>query len=142
MRVLLDSDVILDLVLSRDPHFANAYEIFIAIARKEFQPFVAAISVLNINYFAEKEKGREFALIEIEKLLSLVAVCSTTEAMLKNTLTSPITDYEDAVQCESAMAEKLDSIVTRNLKDFENSPIPVYSPGEFLKILKNESNST
>ncbi len=135
MRVLLDSDVILDLILKREPHFPNAHEIFRAIARREFQPFVAAISVLNVNYFAEKEKDRAFALIEVEKLLSLVRVCSTTEDLLVEALASPVTDYEDAVQCASAVAEGLDAIVTRNTKDFDKSPIAVYSPVEFLDLL-------
>ncbi len=139
MRILLDSDVILDLVLSREPHFVNAHAIFHAIARNEFLAFVSAIAVLNVNYFAEKENNRSFALIEIEKLLSLVNVCATDEAMLKSALHSPITDYEDAVQCASAVAENLDGIVTRNAKDFENSPIPVYSPAEFVEILQDKT---
>lgn len=136
MRILLDSDVILDLVLSRQSHFADAHEIFRANARNEFRAFVSAIAVLNVNYFAEKENDRAFALIEIEKLLSLLTVCAVDEKMLKKALISPVTDYEDAVQCESAMAEGLDAIVTRNLKDFRNSPIPAYSSNEFLKILR------
>lgn len=139
MRVLLDSDVILDLVLSRQPHFANALTIFHAIARKKFTAFVSAIAVLNVNYFAEKEHDRSFALIEIEKLLSLVSVSSVDGMMLKNSLSSPVTDYEDAVQCASAMAEGLDAIVTRNTKDFTNSPIPVYSPTEFLEVLQKQT---
>jgi predicted nucleic acid-binding protein len=139
MRVLLDSDVILNLVLSRQPHFAEAHSIFRAIARKEFVAYVSAIAVLNVNYFAEKENDRSFALVEIEKLLSLVSVSSVDEKMLKSSLNSPVTDYEDAVQCASAMAENLDGIVTRNLKDFVNSPIPVYSPADFLEVFKKES---
>ncbi len=138
MRILLDSDVILDLVLSRQPHFADARAIFHAIARREFLAFASAIAILNVNYFAEKEKGRAFALIEIGKLLLLISVCPTDESMLRNALTSPVTDYEDAVQCESAMAMNLDGIITRNTKDFENSPIAVYSPGEFLHTLVRE----
>ena len=141
MRVLLDSDVILDLVLSRQPHFADAHAIFQAIARNEFIAFVSAIAVLNVNYFAEKENDRAFALIEIEKLLSLVGVSPVDGTMLKSSLRSPVTDYEDAVQCSSAIADGLDAIVTRNVKDFKNSPVTVYSPVEFLDVLKNETGS-
>jgi len=135
MRALLDSDVILDLVLSREPHFPDALEVFRAIAKERFAPFVTATALLNVNYFAEKEKGRDFALIEIEKLLSLLTVCSTGASALKKALASPINDYEDAVQHESAIVHNLDAIVTRNLKDFKNSAIPVYSPAEFLEVL-------
>jgi predicted nucleic acid-binding protein len=137
MRVLLDSDVILDLILERKPHFDDAHLIFKAIARREFEPYVTSIAILNVNYFVEKERGREFALIEIAKLLNLLDVCVTTKSMLVNSLKSPITDYEDAVQSASAMAEGLDAIVSRNTKDFEKSPIRVFSPSEFLHILDN-----
>ena len=97
------------------------------------------IAVLNVHYFAEKENDRKFALIEIGKLLSLVRVCTIDETMLKSSLVSPISDYEDAVQCASAVAAGLDGIVTRNTKDYANSPIPVYSPVEFLEMLNTET---
>lgn len=141
MRVLLDSDVILDLVLCRQPHFAAAHAIFQAIARKELVAFASAIAILNVNYFAEKEKGRPFALVEMEKLLSLVSVATVDESMLKTSLSSPVEDYEDAVQCASAMAANLNAIVTRNTKDFVNSPLPVYPPEELLRVLDAESEN-
>ena len=134
-RVLLDSDVILDLILAREPHFQDALDIFREIATERFEPYASAIAVLNVHYFAEKEKDRKFALIEIEKLLSLVRVCTIDEAMLKKALVSPISDYEDAVQCAAAVAAGLDGIVTRNTKDYALSSIPVYSPVEFLQML-------
>lgn len=139
MLVLLDSDVILDLVLEREPHFDDALQVFKAIARNEFRPYATAIALLNVNYFAEKENGRDFALIEVEKLLQLLTVCVTTGTMLKSSLISPVTDYEDAVQCESAVAAGLDAIVTRNKKDFAKSPLPVYSPAQFLRVLQSET---
>ena len=55
--------------------------------------------------------------------------------MLQNALTSPITDYEDAVQNECALAENLDAIVTRNTKDYKNSSVKIYSPTEFLQMI-------
>ncbi len=48
-------------------------------------------------------------------------------------------DYEDAIQCASAIAESLDAIVTRNIKHYKKSPIQIYSPTEFLEVLQNES---
>ena len=70
---------------------------------------------------------------EVQKLLQLVEICPVNSNILHQALLSPVTDYEDAVQCESAIAENLDAIVTRNTKDFANSPILIYSPTEFLK---------
>ena len=133
MRILLDTDVCLDFVLERQPFFVEAKEIFKAIAQNKVEPFIASITIINIYYFGKKEKGRNFALQEVQKLLQLVEICPVNSNILHQALLSPVTDYEDAVQCESAIAENLDAIVTRNTKDFANSPILIYSPTEFLK---------
>lgn len=73
---------------------------------------------------------------ELEKLLRIVKICSVNSSMLQAAINSPITDYEDAVQHECALAENLDAIVTRNTKDYKNASIKVYSPTEFLAALK------
>ena len=73
---------------------------------------------------------------ELGKLLRLVKICSVNSAILQKAIISPITDYEDAVQHECALAENPDAIVTRNTKDFKDSSVKVYSPGEFLQFLQ------
>lgn len=74
-------------------------------------------------------------MLELEKLLKLVKICPVDSKNLQSALTSPITDYEDAVQHECAVSENLDAIVTRNAKDYKNASVKVYSPSEFLKII-------
>lgn len=100
--------------------------------------FVSSITPINVFYITRKEKGREAAEKAVEFLLDTVQFCTTDFAVLENAHQLGFKDYEDAVQCASAMAEGLDGIVTRNTKDFEKSPIPVYSPLEFLGTLQNK----
>lgn len=135
MRILLDTDVSLDFVLARQPFFVEAEEIFRQLAQNKFEVYIADITAINIYYFGRKEKGRADTLKELEKLLRLVKVCSANSIILQKAIDSPITDYEDAVQHECAVAENLDAIVTRNTKDYKNAVIKVYSPTEFLQIL-------
>lgn len=135
MRVLLDNDVNLDFVLARQPFFAEAEQIFISAAQNKFVAFIASISAINIYYIGRKEIGRNSVLQELEKLLKLVKVCPVDSNNLQTAITSTITDYEDAVQHECAVAENLDAIVTRNLKDYKNATVKIYSPSEFLQIL-------
>ena len=135
MRVLLDTDVILDFLLKREPFFANADEIFVRLQNKEFRAFISAITPINAFYTTRKEKGKDIAFIAVEGLLKLVEVCRTNKSVLQNAFTLNFTDFEDAVQCASAIAENLDAIVTRNAKDYKNSPVKIYSPTEFLQIL-------
>jgi len=138
IRVLLDSDLILDYVLMGEGHYEAAEDILDALVEMEFVGFVSAIALLNVHYFAQKEVDRAFAKNEVGNLLSLLSVCTIDEPCFHAALTLGFDDYEDAVQCASAIDEGLDGIVTLNKKDFEKSPIPVYSPLEFLGILQNK----
>lgn len=74
----------------------------------------------------------------IEELLQLVEIAQSDNRIFQNALSLDFKDYEDAVQHECAAAEKLDAIVTRNIKDYRNAALEVYSPGDFLKILSND----
>jgi len=139
MRVLLDSNVILDFILNRIEFFEEADEIFVRLQNMEFAAYVSAITPVNTFYTSRKELGKDAAFIAVQELLNLVEICQADKAVLQTAFLLGFSDYEDAVQCASAMAENLDGIVTRNSKDYKTSPISVYSPTEFLEILQAES---
>lgn len=135
MKVLLDTDVNLDFILQRQPFFVEAEQVFLELVKGKFEAYICDITPLNIFYIAKKEFGNDKTRLEISKLLQLVEVCIVNRQILQNALTSTIKDYEDAVQNESAIAENLDAIVTRNTKDFANSTIKVFTPSEFLQTI-------
>lgn len=136
MRILLDMDVNLDFVLAHLPFFVETKEIFLQLAQNKFEAYIADITAINIYYFGRKEKGRDYTLRELEKLLRIVKICSVSATILQKAVNSPINDFEDAVQHECAIAENLDAIVTRNTKDYKSSSVTIYSPTEFLQILQ------
>ena len=135
MRVLLDTNVVLDFVLERQSFFAEADKIFIRLKNTEFVAFVSAITPINVFYTTRKEKDKATAFSAIEELLKLVQIAESSNRIYQNALTLNFSDYEDAVQHECAVAENLDAIVTRNVKDYKNSSIQIYSPTEFLRVL-------
>ena len=137
MRILLDNDVVLDFILTRQPFFAEADEIFVRLQNEEFMAYISTITPINAFYTTRMEKGKDVAFKAVEGLLKLVEVCRTDKSVLQNAFTLSFTDFEDAVQCASALAENLDAIVTRNTKDYKNSPVKVYSPTEFLQYLQS-----
>lgn len=106
MKVLLDNDVILDYVLERQPFFVQAEEIFMLNAEREITVFVSAVTPLNVFYTGRKLKSKEFTLKAVRRLLLLVEVCRTDKKVLQNAFTLGFTDFEDAVQCASAMMRK------------------------------------
>ena len=68
--------------------------------------------------------------------MQVVRICPLNSVILQTAINSPITDYEDAVQHECALAENLDAIITRNTKDYKNSSVKIYSPTEFIQLLQ------
>jgi predicted nucleic acid-binding protein len=135
MRALIDTNVILDYVLEREPFFHDSKEIILGVARLDFVGFISGITPINVYYTGRKFNGKEKTVKAVRRIVTLFEICVTDKAVLQRAFLSNFTDYEDAVQHESAVAENLDAIVTRNLKDFKNSTIKIYSPDEFLQVL-------
>jgi len=136
VRVLLDTNVVLDFVLARQPFFIEANEIFIKLQNNEFEAFVSSITPINVFYTTRKEKDKATAFSAIEELLKLVQITRSDNHIFQNALLLKFNDYEDAVQNECALAENLDAIVTRNTKDYKDASVKVYSPTEFLQVLQ------
>ena len=139
MRVLADNDVVLDFLLERQPFHGEAKELFRLAGRKKIEIYVASITPVNAFYTIRKERDKQTAFVAVRGILELVNVCRTDKSTMLYAFSLGFSDYEDAVQCASAVAEDLDAIVTRNTKDYANSPIQIYSPAEFLEVLQNES---
>ena len=139
MRILADNDVVLDFLLERKPFYIEAKELLILAGLRKIEIYVAAITPVNAFYTMRKERDQETAFFAVSGLLKLVEVCNTDKSILQNAFTLGFSDYEDAVQCASAVTEGLDAIVTRNTKDYANSPIQIYTPAEFLEILRHDS---
>lgn len=135
MNVLLDTDVVLDLLLEREGFVEAAAALFDAQDAGEIRVFVSAITPLNVFYIAAKVLGRQNTEEAIYELLGSVDVCTIDYQVLQQALSLSFKDYEDAVQVASALSAHLGAIVTRNLPDYRNSPLPVYSPSDFLTLL-------
>ncbi len=136
MRILLDNDVVLDFLTARPPFFIESEQIFEHLDNGKIECFVSAITPINVFYIVRKLSGKNVALQSVKDLLNVVKVCQNNLQILQKATASTISDYEDAVQHESAVAENLDAIVTRNTKDFANATVKVYSPIEFLATLE------
>ena len=138
MRVLLDTDVVLDVIMARAPFAKEAAELFDLSEQGLFEAYVSAITPLNVFYVARKAKPAGDLRQAIEQLLRTVRVGSIDQSVLLAAFALPFNDYEDAVQNACATASGVDAIVTRNLDDYKNATLPVFSPTEFLVKLKSE----
>ena len=136
MRVLFDTDVVLDLLLERPGFVEAAAALFDLHDQGALQAYISAITPFNISYIARKVLGRANTEGALYELLASVDVCPVNLAVLQTALALPMPDYEDAAQAASAQAAGLDAIVTRNLTDYKGAPLPVFSPTELLAHLQ------
>jgi len=132
LKVLVDTNVVLDLLLDREPFAADASEIFARIERSQWQGYLCATTLTTIHYLAGKEVGEQQARVAVGKLLSLCEVAPVTRQVLEGALQSGFADYEDGVLHEAAKAVQVDVIITRNQKDFKAATLSVAAPDELL----------
>ena len=133
MKVLIDTCIIIDALQNREPFCADAQAIFLLAANRRLTGFLSAKSVADIYYLTHKvthsvKKTKQI----LRALFSLFELVDTTGSDCLQAITSDISDFEDAVMVGSAVRANMDCIVTRNLKDYIASPIPVYGPKDFL----------
>lgn len=140
MTVLIDTCVILDALQGRKPFDKEAMEIFGLVASNKIDGVITAKSITDIHYIYMKSvRDREKAIGIIKKLFYLFVVVDTLADDCYQACFSSMTDYEDAVMEQTGKRLHADCIVTRNVKDYREASIKVYTPSEFLEALSREA---
>ena len=134
MKLLLDINVILDVVLGREPWLNEASRLLSALEDREAEGYVAAHTITTIHYIVAREKGRQTAAQAVSDVLRVVRVVPITSADFQQALVLGISDFEGAVQAVAALQIGADYLITRNTKDFKASPVEVRTPGEALAM--------
>ncbi|HEX8649568.1 MAG TPA: PIN domain-containing protein [Pyrinomonadaceae bacterium] len=135
MRVLFDTDLVLDLVLDREPFVEEAAALFVLHEQGRINGYISGITLVNVFYLTRKFKGMVAASEAVKELLAALNVCPLDRSVLEAAQGLAFADYEDAVQHASATSSQLDAIITRNLDDYRNATLPVFSPTDFLNQL-------
>ena len=129
MRILLDTDILLDVALAREPHVTDSASVLVW-AESGGAAAVAWHSLTNCSCMLKG--GKPF----LEKLLRLVEVATVGTADAKRALALPMPDVDDAFHSAAAVAWRADFIITRNLPDYRHSPVPAITPTDFLNKLE------
>lgn len=134
MKVLIDTNVILDVLCKRERFYQDSAKVFKYCEINIITGVISALSVPNIVYIMRKELDNK-RIKEILDLISLLFTISDLKSEdLLNAANMRFSDYEDALQCACAMRVKADYIITRNIKDFLHSPVTAISPKDFLEL--------
>ncbi len=137
MKTLFDTNVILDVLLDREPFSHNASLLLSKVEQSEIIGFICTTTVTTIHYLASKALGSQAASHHIKSLLSLFVVAPVNRVVLENAVASKFADFEDAVLHEAACHAGAKYIVTRNIADFKNSKLPVFGPNEFMSAIES-----
>jgi len=136
MKVLVDTNILLDVLLSRADFFCDSRLIFEFVEQKRITGCISASAITDIFYIVKKEiKNTEAIYSVIEKLTAIFSVAPVSETTIANSLALRWKDFEDAVQFMVAKENGAAYIITRNKADYESSDIPCMSPAEFVTFL-------
>lgn len=132
MKVLIDTNVLLDFYCQREDFYQPAADILDLACNDDIELWVSAISFVNFFYITRKEYTIEQRFEILRGLMQICHVAGADEQVIYSALLKTVPDFEDMVQYHSARSVSVDCIITRNVKDFMNADIPVMTPTEFL----------
>ncbi len=133
MRALLDTNVVLDLILEREPFVNQAIVLWELHQQNKLDAYISPITLVNVFYITRKIKDREIARQAVAKLTQGLLICPTDAQVLQHALTLVFKDYEDAVQHAAATQAGLEAIITRDTSDYDYATLPVFTPADFLQ---------
>jgi len=126
--VLIDTDVLIDVALGRAPHVESSARLLDAVERGSIRAFVAWHSISNFYYLVVGRRDRASARGFIRELTEFVDVAPTSTSDLQFAIDLKLDDFEDAMQVAAAAACGAEHIATRNVKDYQGSPVPAVHP--------------
>lgn len=137
MKVLFDTNIILDVLLDREPFSDAAAFLMSLVEQSEIIGFICATTVTTIHYLATKALGPQAASRHIQTLLALFVIAPVNRVVLEGATASKFKDFEDAVLHEAAIHAGAEYIVTRNIIDFKKSKLPIFNPTDLINTLES-----
>jgi predicted nucleic acid-binding protein len=132
LKVIVDTNVVLDVLLARQPHAHAAAKLFALAEHSRIDAWVCATTVTTVDYLLSQSFSRNKAKEAIRSLLTIFEVALVNRSVLERALASPMQDFEDAVLAEAGVLAGARIVVTRNARDFSRASLPALTPQEFL----------
>lgn len=136
-RLFLDTNIVMDLLERREPFCHDAVRLFTMAYHKQVRLYVSPMTYATASFLLRKH-GPEGVKNLLANFRQLSSVSTANERTVDDSLASQFQDFEDALQYYSALAVKADAIITRNIKDFTSSKLPVMTAGEYFASLNNK----
>ena len=141
-NVFIDTDVIVDFLTDRKPFSLESAKIFSLIDQKKIKGCVSSLSFSNLYYVLRKFGTHKKVISSLQDLSELVDILKVDSDIVKSALNLDFKDFEDSIQYFAAQEhKKVDCIITRNIKDYKDSSLPVMTPETFLVTFENTASS-
>lgn len=136
MKILIDTNIVLDLMLRRDPFYDTAAAVLGLSKKNNVQEYISASAVTDIYYISYRQlRDKRIVMNLLKELLTVVSVAGVSKNEILRALELDWNDFEDSVQYSVALLQGMDCMITRNLHDYEKSEIPVFLPEQALQII-------
>jgi len=136
MRILLDTNIVLDVLLNREPFVHDSRRLWQAADEGAFDGSIASFSLPTIHYICQRRAGSAAADAAVDTCLEAFEICPLYRECIVAARRITGNDFEDNLQVACAISDFMQGLVTRNPRDFMNAPIRIYSPGELLGVLR------
>ncbi|MEO7211567.1 PIN domain-containing protein [Mucilaginibacter sp.] len=134
-HLFVDSDIILDILVDRQPFSMYAEMLLGEIKSNGIRLSTSTLIVANINYILSKKIGKPGAKEGVKRILKIFEIFYLEKDAIESALNGFFTDFEDAIENHIAIQHGADAIITRNLKDYKQSTIPVLTAEQFLRTI-------
>lgn len=135
-RLLVDTNIVLDLLAKREEFISEAQLLFTLSDKNQVKLYVSSLTFANTYYILSQKMKLSNARKILRQFKILVEVLPMDDKIIDLSLESDFKDFEDAIQYHTAIENEIDIIITRNLKDFKNSKIPVITAKDYIEIRK------
>jgi predicted nucleic acid-binding protein len=130
VRVLLDTNVVLDVWLAREPFWRDSAALLAKAERKEIEGWICPTTITTLHYLGKKVLGEQQTRSLLDQLITICKVGKMSRQTIKVALESEISDFEDAVIEAVSIGSDIELIATRNIGDFKKSRIQAKEPSQ------------
>lgn len=141
IKVFVDSDIILDLLAQREPHYDHSAKLFTLIDQKKIEAYTSPLIFANLHYLLKKITSNTAALKSLRKLKTLINILPIDERVIEQSLTSEFNDFEDAIQYFTAVNNGITLLLTRNKVDYKRGKITISTAEEFIKTWHSKTKN-
>jgi predicted nucleic acid-binding protein len=136
--IFIDTDVIIDFLIDREPHSREAAIILTLIEQKKLKGYVSSLTFSNLYYVLRKIESHNKVIAKLDSISRLLTILKVDQQTIKYAIVSGFPDFEDSIQYNCALDyKKIDVLITRNIKDYKGSEIPVMTPADYLKMVSS-----